>query len=740
MDNSLKIFNITAFLKSQLLLLPVLYLFYLSNGLTLSDYFLFQGIAVLVNVITQIPVGIISNYFQRKTLITLSYVLFLGKIILWMNFHGYAVILAGEILGAISKSIFDTTESTYIFDILKQNHKENEMIKSYGKLNFFLSCGTAVASILGTILYEKCGVQTLLGTEFIIMTTAILLSLKLKRAQSTSEYKFSFTKLSAAAKYIYKSKKFVYPILLSSLFAAFSHFFFWSFQPLMKAALVPVYLFGIVIFVNNVLRAGASFYTYKINKFISLRNIGITTYIFDIASIVFLLNIFKSGMLNNTLCILLILLLCLNICCQLAFTITMSSNLQKQAPNQIRGYIASTNMFITRISIAIILIIPKYLSAKLTLFKIYNIYLYVLIALGGLLLLKFLNIENVKNYIREKILIAIFIVISVVGIISSDNIRVVYNICFTKYFYKQSNKPVQISHFAGGGDKWLASDLKIAFENNGYPAVCTDFESVDHCFCTKYDIFLLGSFNNSKSHIKKNHKNILWLAYSLNFDDKNTNKNSFNEYIDLIKKNVKLYDVFAVSSIKIYNTLKDKLNIPVYYIPQFTNTEKFYPDYDASLKSDILFVGNNHFDRKAAKYAIKHNLPISIYGDGWPLEFTKGIYIDNRILRKYYSSAGIVFNDTMTSMKEFGFISNRIFDATASGAFVISDYMPEIEEMYGDSIPMWKTEEEFVKITKYYLNHPEERKIKAKKAREITLKNYTSEVVFPKFEKIIKEN
>jgi spore maturation protein CgeB len=282
--------------------------------------------------------------------------------------------------------------------------------------------------------------------------------------------------------------------------------------------------------------------------------------------------------------------------------------------------------------------------------------------------------------------------------------------------------------------------LKIAFEKKNYPAVCTDFESVDNCLCTKYNISLLGNLNHGKNHIKKNHKNILWLAYSLNFGDKNINKSYFNQYIDLIEKNVKLYDVFAVSSLKIYNTLKDKLNIPVYYIPQFTNTEKFYPDYDESLKSDILFVGNNHFDRKAAKYAIIHSLPISIYGDGWPLEFTKGIYVDNRILRKYYSSAAIVLNDTMPSMKEFGFISNRIFDATASGAFVISDYMPEIEQMYGDSIPMWKSEEEFVKITKYYLNHPEERKIKAKRAREITLNNYTSKIIFPKFEKIIEEN
>ena len=54
---------------------------------------------------------------------------------------------------------------------------------------------------------------------------------------------------------------------------------------------------------------------------------------------------------------------------------------------------------------------------------------------------------------------------------------------------------------------------------------------------------------------------------------------------------------------------------------------------------------------------------------------------------------------------------------------------------------MWKSEEELVALVKYYLapEHEEERKEKAKRAREITLKNFTAEMAAKKFHQIITE-
>ena len=83
-------------------------------------------------------------------------------------------------------------------------------------------------------------------------------------------------------------------------------------------------------------------------------------------------------------------------------------------------------------------------------------------------------------------------------------------------------------------------------------------------------------------------------------------------------------------------------------------------------------------------------------------------------------------------MKELGFINNRIFDATASGTLVISDYMEEIKNIYGECVPMYKTKEELKNLLNYYLQNDTLRQQLAQCAQEITLKSFTHTAVSQK--------
>ncbi len=58
--------------------------------------------------------------------------------------------------------------------------------------------------------------------------------------------------------------------------------------------------------------------------------------------------------------------------------------------------------------------------------------------------------------------------------------------------------------------------------------------------------------------------------------------------------------------------------------------------------------------------------------------FVRGESIPNADLGRYYSSAAIVLNDHWDDMRAEGFISNRLYDALACGAFVISDHVEGI--------------------------------------------------------------
>ena len=189
------------------------------------------------------------------------------------------------------------------------------------------------------------------------------------------------------------------------------------------------------------------------------------------------------------------------------------------------------------------------------------------------------------------------------------------------------------------------------------------------------------------------------------------------------------FDVIAVAS-PAYAAELNRAGIKAVYVPQFTNPEKFYPDPDPALASDILFVGSNWHDRTSLRYALEAGFTVAVYGYNWqgivPPEMYKAPYIANTELNRYYSSAKIVLNDHRPDMKDFGFVNNRIYDATAAGALVISDYMPEIETAYGDAVPMYKNKEELARLLEYYLAHEDERLALAAKARRITLEKFTN--------------
>jgi len=287
------------------------------------------------------------------------------------------------------------------------------------------------------------------------------------------------------------------------------------------------------------------------------------------------------------------------------------------------------------------------------------------------------------------------------------------------------------------GDYWIAKDLENGLDKF-FKQTITSFSISLISDIGNILLYIRGGVPLLQSKITPDTVSIFYLLFP-----------SFNDYTSVlpvetfINKNLaemKNTDAVAVASEKIANILKT-YGIDAYYVPQFTNTQKFYPDFQEDLQTDVLFVGNYLPYRRAAFAVHSAGLPITIYGNNWPDGLAKADYIDNRILRKYYSSAKIVLNDTRDGMKQYGFIINRIFDVTATGTLMISDYMKEIEEVYGDCVPMWKTEEELVELVKYYLapEHEADRLAKAKCARDITLKNFTSDIAAQKFMQIIDD-
>lgn len=392
----LTLFNLSAFLKSQMFLLPVLYLFYLSNGLTPADYFLFQGMIVLMNVFLQIPAGYVGDYLSRKYIVIISYILFLGRIVLWGFFSGGMIVFLGELLYAVSKALFDAIESPYLFDILEKRQKSYKMLKAYSRLNFALSAGTSIAALIGAWLYETAGLTILLTTEFILVSCAVFIAIHLPNSQGTG-YRhppMSLHTFFQTFKRLFHTTLYRAFIAYSGLLVACSHFFFWSFQPLMKAASVPVILFGIVIFINNLMRSTFSLYTEQILKIISLTRLGTLAFIMNMIGFLGAFLMGRMGIVSAPICLMYIFFLCCAIVVQLMFSIAHIARLQRLAPPAHRAQIASTNMMIARLLSAVFLIVPKYGMSVIPLDGLFGIYALVFCILGGCFLKEVRHVQE----------------------------------------------------------------------------------------------------------------------------------------------------------------------------------------------------------------------------------------------------------------------------------------------------------------------------------------------------------
>jgi spore maturation protein CgeB len=105
----------------------------------------------------------------------------------------------------------------------------------------------------------------------------------------------------------------------------------------------------------------------------------------------------------------------------------------------------------------------------------------------------------------------------------------------------------------------------------------------------------------------------------------------------------------------------------------------------------VLFVGNTrNAPRPIVEHAIAEKLDPAIYGRGWeafiPARYIAGQHAPNEALGALYAKATVVLNDHWDDMRRFGFISNRLFDAVAAGASVISDDVAGVAELFGPAV------------------------------------------------------
>lgn len=133
---------------------------------------------------------------------------------------------------------------------------------------------------------------------------------------------------------------------------------------------------------------------------------------------------------------------------------------------------------------------------------------------------------------------------------------------------------------------------------------------------------------------------------------------------------------------------------------------------------DIVFLANkyssdrlNLVDSIITKFGAKN---VGLYGNGWPNGWAKGSTLyDFNSGDALYKRCKIAVSDSQWP-RATGFVSNRLFQAMSSGAFLMQQRFDGMGRLLGmqDGIHLvvWDTFEDFVDKVMYYLNHESDRK------------------------------
>lgn len=264
------------------------------------------------------------------------------------------------------------------------------------------------------------------------------------------------------------------------------------------------------------------------------------------------------------------------------------------------------------------------------------------------------------------------------------------------------------------GDHHFSKDLAKAFQQYGYKADVRPFDQWELPFGGMFVIAIKGSPH--EYHPQMQYINIMW---------------NISHPEVLSPRDYDEYDMNYIASRSYTECLRESVRSPVKSLMQCTSVEKFHPVTGQSTRYEVLFVGDS---RGRFRQTISDLLPteynFSLFGRGWekyvPKCYIKGDYVKNEDLKKYYAGCDILLNDHWPEMRELGFLSNRLFDGLASGAFILTDAVQGIEtDLPEGVVPYNGTREDLRSKIHYWMEHSKARRECAERGMKWVQKHHT---------------
>lgn len=253
--------------------MPIVVLFYQSNGLSMSQIFILKSVYSIAMVATELPSGYLADVWGcRRTLLIGAILGTIGMAIYSVSFVFTSFLVAEVILG-IGFSFISGADSAMLYDSLKAENREDEYIKYEGRITSAGNFAEAFAGILGGLL-AAYSLRAPYVFQIAVAAIAIPATLFLKEPQHALERThLKMKEILSILKFAYIQKEMRSAIMISSFTGAATLTYAWFVQPYFQEAKVPVSAFGILWTALNLSAGIFSLFSYKIERWLGMKKI-----------------------------------------------------------------------------------------------------------------------------------------------------------------------------------------------------------------------------------------------------------------------------------------------------------------------------------------------------------------------------------------------------------------------------------------------------------------------------------
>jgi len=249
------------------LIMPVIVLFYKSNGLTMKDIFLLQSIYSLTLMTLEIPTGYFADRAGRKTSILLGATLgFTGYLAYSFSFGFWQFVVAEVFLG-VSQSLVSGADSAMLYDTLAAAKQKDKYTQFEGRVTSIGNFGEAFAGIIGGLLAVS-SLRTPFFVQSCVALIAVPAALMLVEPPIKSiKIKPGFGEIkSIIYNALHGNLKLKWNTYFSAITGAATLTMAWFVQPYFGHLRIPVSMYGVLWAVLNLSVGIAAVYAWRFEK------------------------------------------------------------------------------------------------------------------------------------------------------------------------------------------------------------------------------------------------------------------------------------------------------------------------------------------------------------------------------------------------------------------------------------------------------------------------------------------